>query len=107
MTWEGQIAVIVASLVPARNYVLDVMSQRTTILWKGGNTRNGFRLSFEQAAALPTPSLRGVGKSASGLQLQDCHEILRVNERLVFRAFVIAEQTFVSPFRKGIDSLPH
>ncbi len=34
MAGEGQIAVIVAALVLARNYVLDVMSERTTVLRK-------------------------------------------------------------------------
>ena len=34
VTSEGQIAVIVAPLMLAGNYVLDVMSKRTTVLWK-------------------------------------------------------------------------
>jgi hypothetical protein len=34
VTGEGEIAVIVASLVLAGNYMLDVMRERTTILWE-------------------------------------------------------------------------
>jgi len=51
--------------------------------------------------------LRRVGKLPAGLEFQNCDKIFGVDDRFIFRALVVSQQTFVGEFRKSIDPCLH
>lgn len=104
VTGERQIAVIIAPTVLAGYYVLDVMGKGTTVLRKETKFATVLGSGSDEYPRRRIHPLQGVGKLPSRLQFQDCHKIFGVDKRLVFRTLAIAEQTFVSSFRKSIDS---
>ena len=67
VTCEVQIAVIIVPLMLARNYVLDVMSKRATVLRKAAILAAVSRSGSDEQPRRRFPSLRGVRKLASSL----------------------------------------